>query len=175
MSVQETAKPKSATRAEFCESEGMSLSFYYKMRRMGLGPDELCPRHRISADHAGSSRCMARGNGRISQDRGGRTRTRTAARTTAPCRQGGSCLAQTRFPSSYRPEELMMRHLGAEPVAETSVFTNCGKTETPETPMKSAKARLTRVPFKVSRLMEFCNRRELPDRTPRIRVAAGRP
>ena len=56
-------------------------------------------------------------------------------------------------------------HLGVEPVSETSVFTNCGKTETPETPMKSAKKRLIRVPFKVSRLMEFCTRRELVNQT----------
>jgi len=56
-------------------------------------------------------------------------------------------------------------HLGVEPVSETSVFTNCGKTETPETPMKSAKKRLIRVAFKTSRLMEFCNRRELVNQT----------
>ena len=56
-------------------------------------------------------------------------------------------------------------HLGVEPVSEASVFTNCGKTETPETPMKSAKKRLTRVPFKVSRLMEFCTPRELVNQT----------
>ena len=56
-------------------------------------------------------------------------------------------------------------HLGVEPVSETSVFTNCGKTETPEMPMKSAKKKLIRVPFKVSRLMEFCTRRELVNQT----------
>ena len=47
---------------------------------------------------------------------------------------------------------------------KTSIFTNCGKTEKQETPIKSAK-RLTRVPFPVSRLMEFCNRRELVNQT----------
>lgn len=47
---------------------------------------------------------------------------------------------------------------------KTSVFANRGKTEKQETPVKSAK-RLTRVPFPVSRLMEFCNRRELVNQT----------
>jgi DNA topoisomerase VI subunit B len=46
-----------------------------------------------------------------------------------------------------------------------SVFTNCGKAESAETPVKSAKRKLTRVPFTVSRLMEFCTRRELVNQT----------
>jgi hypothetical protein len=42
MSLQDNPKPKkSETRAEFCESEAMSLSFFYKMKQLGLGPDEL--------------------------------------------------------------------------------------------------------------------------------------
>jgi DNA topoisomerase VI subunit B len=45
------------------------------------------------------------------------------------------------------------------------LFTNCGKAEIPETPVKSAKKKLTRVPFTVSRLMEFCTRRELINQT----------
>jgi hypothetical protein len=50
----------------------------------------------------------------------------------------------------------------AEPVAdEVPVFTNRGK---PETSAKSAR-KITRVPFQVSRLMEFCNRRELINQT----------
>lgn len=48
--------------------------------------------------------------------------------------------------------------------SERSVFTNCGNAEEQETPVKSAK-RLTRVPFKVSRLMEFCTYRELVNQT----------
>jgi DNA topoisomerase VI subunit B len=44
-------------------------------------------------------------------------------------------------------------------------FTNCGKTDDQKTPVKSAKKKLTRVPFTVSRLMEFCTRRELINQT----------
>jgi DNA topoisomerase VI subunit B len=47
---------------------------------------------------------------------------------------------------------------------ECPVFTNCGNAEDQETLVKSAK-RLTRVPFKVSRLMEFCTYRELVNQT----------
>lgn len=32
---------RSKTIAEFCEAEGLSPSSYYKLRRMGLGPDEI--------------------------------------------------------------------------------------------------------------------------------------
>jgi DNA topoisomerase VI subunit B len=46
-----------------------------------------------------------------------------------------------------------------------AVFTNCGKAESQETPIKPAKGKLTRVPFTVSRLMEFCTRRELVNQT----------
>jgi hypothetical protein len=49
--------------------------------------------------------------------------------------------------------------------AEGRVFTNCVKAGTPETPVKSAKKKLTRVPFTVSRLMEFCTHRELVNQT----------
>ena len=45
--------------------------------------------------------------------------------------------------------------------AKQAVFTNCGKAERPKTSTKSARRKLTRVPFTVSRLMEFCTRREL--------------
>src|SRR5258708_7905775 len=44
-------------------------------------------------------------------------------------------------------------------------FANCGKAESQETPVKPAKKKLTRVPFTVSRLMEFCTRRELVNQT----------
>jgi hypothetical protein len=44
------------------------------------------------------------------------------------------------------------------------VFTNCGKAENQETPI-IPKGKLTRVPFTVSRLMEFCTRRELVNQT----------
>jgi hypothetical protein len=49
--------------------------------------------------------------------------------------------------------------------SECPVFTNCGKAERRETPVKLAKKKLTRVPFTVSRLMEFCTRRELVNQT----------
>ena len=45
------------------------------------------------------------------------------------------------------------------------IFTNCGKADDQETPAKRAKQKLTRVPFTVSRLMEFCTRRELVNQT----------
>jgi hypothetical protein len=48
---------------------------------------------------------------------------------------------------------------------EGSVFTNCGEAEGGKTRVKSAKRKLTRVPFTVSRLMEFCTRRELVNQT----------
>jgi hypothetical protein len=46
-----------------------------------------------------------------------------------------------------------------------SVCTNCGKPEPQETATKRAQPKLTRVPFTVSRLMEFCTRRELVNQT----------
>jgi DNA topoisomerase VI subunit B len=47
---------------------------------------------------------------------------------------------------------------------ERQIFTNCGKAGNQERPAKQAK-KLTRVPFMVSRLMEFCTRRELVNQT----------
>jgi len=49
--------------------------------------------------------------------------------------------------------------------AEPASFTNCGKVDSQKTTVKSAKKKLTRVPFTVSRLMEFCTRRELVNQT----------
>ena len=49
--------------------------------------------------------------------------------------------------------------------AEGRVFTNCGNAERRETPVNPPKKKLTRVPFTVSRLMEFCTRRELVNQT----------
>jgi DNA topoisomerase VI subunit B len=49
--------------------------------------------------------------------------------------------------------------------SDTAFFTNCGKAERREASIKSAKRKLTRVPFMVSRLMEFCTRRELVNQT----------
>jgi DNA topoisomerase VI subunit B len=46
-----------------------------------------------------------------------------------------------------------------------SVFTNCGKAESQETSIEQPQPKLTRVPFTVSRLMEFCTRRELVNQT----------
>jgi Histidine kinase-, DNA gyrase B-, and HSP90-like ATPase len=48
---------------------------------------------------------------------------------------------------------------------EDALFTNCGKAAKPELPVKRAEKKLTRVPFTVSRLMEFCTRRELVNQT----------
>jgi hypothetical protein len=48
---------------------------------------------------------------------------------------------------------------------ERADFTNCGKDGHQETPVKPAQKKLTRVPFTVSRLMEFCTRRELVNQT----------
>jgi hypothetical protein len=45
------------------------------------------------------------------------------------------------------------------------IFTNCGKARTQKAPIKPAQPKLTRVPFTVSRLMEFCTRRELVNQT----------
>jgi DNA topoisomerase VI subunit B len=50
---------------------------------------------------------------------------------------------------------------------EASVFTNCGKADPPARNKKGthSKRKLTRVAFKVSRLMEFCSKRELQNQT----------
>jgi hypothetical protein len=48
---------------------------------------------------------------------------------------------------------------------ERAVFTNCGKAAKQEVPVKRAEKKLTRVPFTVSRLMEFCTQRELVNQT----------
>jgi Histidine kinase-, DNA gyrase B-, and HSP90-like ATPase len=54
----------------------------------------------------------------------------------------------------------------AKLAATTSpIFTNCGEAETKEALVKPTKPRITRVPFTVSRLMEFCTRRELVNQT----------
>ena len=54
---------------------------------------------------------------------------------------------------------------GKSPQAKAPDFTNCGKAETQETPIKQGQKKLTRVPFTVSRLMEFCSRKELVNQT----------
>jgi Histidine kinase-, DNA gyrase B-, and HSP90-like ATPase len=46
---------------------------------------------------------------------------------------------------------------------ERAVFTNCGKVAKPELPVKRGEKKLT--PVTVSRLMEFCTRRELVNQT----------
>jgi DNA topoisomerase VI subunit B len=54
----------------------------------------------------------------------------------------------------------------AQTLSERPVFTNCDNAATAETPVKRAQVkRLIRVPFTVSRLMEFCTRRELVNQT----------
>jgi hypothetical protein len=52
----------------------------------------------------------------------------------------------------------------SEPLPQ-SVFTNCGKPKPQETSIKRAQPKLTRVPFTVSRLTDFCTRRELAYQT----------
>jgi DNA topoisomerase VI subunit B len=47
---------------------------------------------------------------------------------------------------------------------DDAVFTYCGKADNQDPPAKATK-KLMRVPFKVSRLMEFCTRRELVNQT----------
>ena len=66
------------------------------------------------------------------------------------------------------PPDMMSSHVQSSAIqlaktasAKQAVFTNCGKAEQPKTSIKSARRKLTRVPFTVSRLMEFCTRREL--------------
>jgi DNA topoisomerase VI subunit B len=54
---------------------------------------------------------------------------------------------------------------GESPRAKAADFTNCGKAETQESPIKQGQRKLARVPFTVSRLMEFCTRRELVNQT----------
>jgi DNA topoisomerase VI subunit B len=49
-------------------------------------------------------------------------------------------------------------------VAGTPAFTNCGRPVVEQAPEKTGR-KLARVPFKVSRLMEFCTRRELVNQT----------
>jgi Histidine kinase-, DNA gyrase B-, and HSP90-like ATPase len=63
--------------------------------------------------------------------------------------------------SKQKPDFQLAKSKSSEGV----VFTNCGKADHPETPAKSAQKKLTRVPFEVSRLMEFCSRRELINQT----------
>jgi DNA topoisomerase VI subunit B len=46
-----------------------------------------------------------------------------------------------------------------------AIFANCGKADDQERSVKSSKPKIARVPFTVSRLMEFCNRRELVNQT----------
>jgi DNA topoisomerase VI subunit B len=49
--------------------------------------------------------------------------------------------------------------------AKTAKFINRGEAEEPETPTKRGHGKLLRVPFTVSRLMEFCTERELVNQT----------
>jgi DNA topoisomerase VI subunit B len=65
-------------------------------------------------------------------------------------------------PPSAPPTEILSKLNRAAP--ERPNFTNCGETEQRQPLAKTAK-KLTRVPFKVSRLMEFCTRRELVNQT----------
>jgi DNA topoisomerase VI subunit B len=55
--------------------------------------------------------------------------------------------------------------LAESTLPQTPVFTNCVQPQAQKPPIKRAKKNLTRVPFTVSRLMEFCTRRELVNQT----------
>ena len=57
-----------------------------------------------------------------------------------------------------------IQHAENAPPASTD-FTNQGKAKDQETPARQGRKRLKRVPFMVSRLMEFCTRRELVNQT----------
>jgi Histidine kinase-, DNA gyrase B-, and HSP90-like ATPase len=54
---------------------------------------------------------------------------------------------------------------GSKSAQSSPDFTNCGKAEEPETPVRQGPKRLKRVPFTVSRLMEFCQKDELVNQT----------
>jgi DNA topoisomerase VI subunit B len=66
---------------------------------------------------------------------------------------------------AHRAKQTPAFELAKSASSEGAVFTNCGKTDPQEKPAKPAQKKLTRVPFTVSRLMEFCNRRELINQT----------
>ena len=54
---------------------------------------------------------------------------------------------------------------GSKSAQPSPDFTNCGKAEAPEMPVGQGPKRLKRVPFTVSRLMEFCTKPELMNQT----------
>jgi DNA topoisomerase VI subunit B len=54
---------------------------------------------------------------------------------------------------------------GSKSAQPSPDFTNCGKAGAPETPVRQGPKRLKRVPFTVSRLMEFCTKNELINQT----------
>jgi hypothetical protein len=54
---------------------------------------------------------------------------------------------------------------GSKSIPTAANFTNCGKAEVPETTARQGPKRLKRVPFTVSRLMEFCTKKELINQT----------
>jgi DNA topoisomerase VI subunit B len=66
---------------------------------------------------------------------------------------------------AHRAKQKPAFELAKSTSSEGVVFTNCGKADPQETPAKPIQKKLTRVPFTVSRLMEFCNKRELVNQT----------
>jgi signal transduction histidine kinase len=66
--------------------------------------------------------------------------------------------------SPITTEDVLEAFLKRHAAFEQAVFTNCGKAEPQEVPVKPGK-KLTRVPFTASRLMEFCTRREFVNQT----------
>jgi hypothetical protein len=63
------------------------------------------------------------------------------------------------------PDDILLFEQAKSAATASPIFTNCGKAKTKEAPAKPTKPKLTRVPFTVSRLMEFCTRRELVNQT----------
>jgi hypothetical protein len=76
---------------------------------------------------------------------------------------------QTAAQSKRLPDRRSAGDTGIQLAKSTSskdrFFTNCGKADKPKTSATRAKQKLRRVPFTVSRLMEFCTRRELINQT----------
>ncbi len=73
----------------------------------------------------------------------------------------------TRTPSlaDLPPDSGAIIEQGKSASTKRADFTNCGKADVNEALIKPAKRKLARVSFTVSRLIEFCNRRELVNQT----------
>jgi hypothetical protein len=92
-----------------------------------------------------------------------------ASSSTIKLRSSQRCAGEERDddPAASQPDvELPTTiQLAQTAVSEGPIFTNCGKNKIAEVRAKWAKYKIKRVPFTVSRLMEFCTRRELVNQT----------